>query len=823
MRTLLAQISFTISVQKISLCQSLVRRMLARFEVCRRRQDKACTFIQATWRMRLRWAQFSKQRLACICMQSLVRMILARNSFRIALKSTCTVQARWRSIQPRRWLATCKQSAIKLQSSFRRALARKKAEQRSLAIATIQCAARVIIAKEKMRAAAFHRCLQTRSATVIQSIWKGSIKAKRFHMNRKSIIMIQSTFRRHTMRFSLSKRRKAILSLQYAMRRWLAVRALSRLREAKRHCCAATSLQCSFRRCRAKRILSNLRQAERILSLRRNNGSTIIQRISRGFLARKQLFHLNACCVTIQRVFRGHVAWEEAKWMFHDIILAQSIIRCWFARRVSRHREKSVITLQSLARRLLVHLQIQALRRKITAAITLQRLHRGNMDRALATQILAARKLQAQWRCYRENVDYLILKLGAIQIQATFRKYQSRFELDKRRVSVYVLQAFARFSLFRRQLATRRGSAVVIQSAFRMKMARVAANFHRISAVTIQRHARGNLARSRFRLANAAASTIQKYWRGYVALSFYLLQIIAATRIQTRWRGKLAKFVIDDIRTTIIANNFLRERSAKKIQNCFVRFAMLRKMFRSACIIQRATHLLLAKLKRKKVRRGIVALQSLARSRTVRKRSDQQIKALLRRVQVENKKAAADPKRQLGFRTRSALYSLQKSTRLSQVLSSICTLEVATRHSPVCCALFVDAGAPAILFELIHSCNRSLPHAEILHAVLQSFRNISRYDSLFPSLASETGVKQFINLVQLFRDKAGIFCLAASLLERALSYNNDLKVMFRSSEYLKRLKGVYTLCKRSQRSGEEFHKGINALERILVLLGKSPV
>ena len=101
---------------------------------------------------------------------------------------------------------------------------------------------------------------------------------------------------------------------------------------------------------------------------------------------------------------------------------------------------------------------------------------------------------------------------------------------------------------------------------------------------------------------------------------------------------------------------------------------------------------------------------------------------------------------------------------------------ISARLSGVCCVAFAEAGAPDILFSLIRTCNRSLPHVELLHYILLTMLNVSQYENLLPSIATLTGVEVFLDLVQMFRDKDAVFVLAVSLLEQVIRFSEDFQV-----------------------------------------------
>jgi len=52
--------------------------------------------------------------------------------------------------------------------------------------------------------------------------------------------------------------------------------------------------------------------------------------------------------------------------------------------------------------------------------------------------------------------------------------------------------------------------------------------------------------------------------------------------------------------------------------------------------------------------------------------------------------------------------------------------EVVTRLSPESCQRMADGKAVAVLFKLMHHCNRSLPHMELLKYALLILLNLSK-------------------------------------------------------------------------------------------------
>ena len=52
--------------------------------------------------------------------------------------------------------------------------------------------------------------------------------------------------------------------------------------------------------------------------------------------------------------------------------------------------------------------------------------------------------------------------------------------------------------------------------------------------------------------------------------------------------------------------------------------------------------------------------------------------------------------------------------------------DVATRLSPVCCERMVEVNAVGVLYQLLNSCNRSLPHMEIIKYTVNILLNLAK-------------------------------------------------------------------------------------------------
>lgn len=128
--------------------------------------------------------------------------------------------------------------------------------------------------------------------------------------------------------------------------------------------------------------------------------------------------------------------------------------------------------------------------------------------------------------------------------------------------------------------------------------------------------------------------------------------------------------------------------------------------------------------------------------------------------------------------TYKALAIIENSRLLSEVKEAVKTLERTTHGSKECCKYFVKARGQNMLCSLITSCNRSSPHLELTQLILLTLTNVAKCHSAAQRLASNEVAEVIIYVCQMYRDKAKLFSLASSLLERILQSNDNIKVSF---------------------------------------------
>jgi abnormal spindle-like microcephaly-associated protein len=656
------------------------------------------------------------------------------------------------------------------------------------------------------------------NAIKIQSYWRCFTSFVAYNLLLSDVVLVQSVVRRQIGRRLMAQRKEAVVSVQKAARRWVACRRVSDLRkqqeeEHRRQFAAAIRIQ-SYWRCYASFVKYNLllndvtiaqsavrRRSARRLMAQRKEAVVSVQKAARCWVACRRVSDLRkqqeeehrrqfAAVIKIQSDWRCYASFVKYNLLLNDVTIAQSAVRRRSACRLMTQRKRAVVSIQNAARLWIAHRQVSNLRKQreeerkqmdleVDSSVTIQRAWRGSVSRSISRRHAAARRIQKTWRCFNVHVDYIIQLLGVINVQSCIRGFLGKCSFQRMKRGTIALQALARGVAQRKELARARAAAITVQSLLRAKQARSIFQRDRQAAMTIQRWTRGHLARIELEIAHYAACEIQRVWRGYNKFVDFAISIISAVKIQSVIRMKRAKLTMQELKFAAWAERAFRQRKAITIQRAFRDYVHRMCMEQATRVIQRAARAFLFRKIMGKVLRGVTRLQGVIRAQSVRRDRRKKVAIIARRVERANARAKAEPKLRLGYRTASGLSILQTSNRLSEIMSAVTMLETSTRLSIVCCRKFIKAKAADILLALIRSCNRSLPHVELLHFVLLTFDNVSKHDAFLPSLANTLSADVFMDLIQMFRDKDSIFCLSVALLGRILHCDVEVKVRIR--------------------------------------------
>ena len=321
--------------------------------------------------------------------------------------------------------------------------------------------------------------------------------------------------------------------------------------------------------------------------------------------------------------------------------------------------------------------------------------------------------------------------------------------------TVTIIQSYVRAFFSRQAYREKKKKAIRIQKFWRLIHYNSKLKQKLIAVRLLQKLWRGFSCRFKIESKCSAAIEIQRIWRGYNANIEFLVCVMACIKIQSMARKALAckEFLVlrkkACLRKKLICRKNLSAIIIQKAFKCYTfQNYMLECLVRLQCLWRGA--MLRDKLHKKL--NGVLLLQSVFRGNIVRRNSSPKIRKAFNSVTRANKGAK------------------------SEIMNAVMILEVSTRLSKRCCNSFAKAGASEIMYNLIQSCNRSLPHMEMLHYILTTLSNVSDHSKLVCYVATASSVEILLDIIQMFRDKENMFSLASIMMERILFSSKKLTV-----------------------------------------------
>lgn len=809
---------YSATIQSTVLIQKMARGFLGRKLYSVNKTRHAATCIQKVWRGFSVQVQYQMEILDIVCVQSLARRFLAKREHERRIEALSILQCAYRCALARREMhARVRrrnierlryESAVLIQAHVRTMVVRQN-------IFRLQCAAYVI--QSRWREVLHYRSMQSAS-TMIQSVYRASQCRKKFLQSKMAAIELQRLWRGFASRQSLEIESYAATVIQSNWRRyWIHSDYTLYLSERK----SATLIQAQARRMLTMMMIDhNNMLAQKIQSCwlkykqlkTETNAATKIQSLVRSNKQRLQYNEMKQSAITLQKIWRGFSVQVQYQIDILDIVCVQSVVRRHLVSKAQKRRVSAASTIQrafrcAAARRERKFRQLVLNTLVTESSIKIQSAVRGHLSRSKFLRMKSASVLmQKCWRGYSDRNCLYKLAQNAAVIQSTYRMYQERKRYisfliaAKQNQAATIIQChwrrcFAQNNYLLDLLEIK--SATLIQASFRMYMHREDYQVIRYSAQTIQRFTRGLLTRVDLAVKHFAASEIQRIWRGHSTCSSKSM-VCGLVKIQSLVRMVAAKEKVRSLRAIRLSVNFRWNRSARIIQTSFRRFALRKKRDHASRIIQKAFRFTTANRRNRAASRGVITLQARFRGGQVRKHRSKRVRQLAEQIKKETKRALRDPTLRLGYRTSRALKILQTSQSLTKIMDAVKELEASTRLSVVCCQVFTKVNAANILLYLIQSCNRSVPHMELKEHILLTLENVAQYPSLVGSFAHYKYAEVFLDNVQVFRDKDGIFCLAVLLLARITKADPNVAQFCATHEHLKRLREVHRVVSRKR-------------------------
>ena len=768
--------------------QSIARRYLSVQEAKRRRgvRHHAATIIQAQWRSLSATSTLRESVAAATVIQKVTRGALVRVDIDKLTSHARIIQATWRMYQLKMDYKCAIQHVVIAQTVIRRQIAKRSACSRRMSVLAIQGFGRIVLAKSNV-----NEMKMEQAATAIQKVIRGAIVRAEIDRLSSNARIIQATWRMYQLKTNYKCAIQQVVIAQTVIRRQIAKRSAHARRMA------VLTVQAFGRIVLAKSNVSKMK-AEQVAFIVETESARCIQAICRGYKTRNLLRRQTVAATIIQSEWKCFIAFLQYQSDLVDIVIVQSVVRGWQARKLAWRKTGALQMIQATARRWLASKHAKArfaemvaqLLVRSGAAVKIQAAFRAYKGKILLQNHKAATVIQKTWRCFTGHVDFLLAILDVITIQRCARLYVKKSREAIATPGITAMQSLYRGLIQRRHSRRRLEAIIVLQSCCRGLLARHALKLDRKAATTIQRHVRGFLDRVDLEIQKYAASEIQRVWRGFLDRIESLYRLVMILRIQSATRRWFAIRAIKQKRREAEVEHRFRSCKARLLQRAFRRYLEVLKLENAACVVQKAARVYLTKQRFEKMDAGVVLIQAYWRSHRVRCVRTKITREVARRIASANERALQNPDMVLGVRTQRALQELQTSKRLTEIMEAAKILETSTRLSINCCVAFVEVGAPNILYDLIGTCNRSLPHIEILYYVLLTLQNVSKHDHLLKDVATSKCTEIFLDLVQMLRDKHDVFIVALTLLSRVVRSNEDCMKICSKVENMKRLNHV---------------------------------
>lgn len=325
----------------------------------------------------------------------------------------------------------------------------------------------------------------------------------------------------------------------------------------------------------------------------------------------------------------------------------------------------------------------------------------------------------------KERRYYLKLRSTTIKIQQIYKlKYQIKIK------SVIQIQSCVRMYLAQKKFKLIRASAIKIQKWFRNKKDRIRYLKLKRSLPYIQKKSIDYLQK-----INEAATKIQKTFRIYKFRESMKKYRQSAIKIQ-RWHREMflrydfikKKRIILQIQALYRRLYMVRRNSAAlRIQSGWRAYLARKEL---AKLKQEYEKKIAEELEKRRLNIAATKIQSLWRGYSIRKETNLMLNKIRNRLSfyMANRNSSEQKQNTLGSRIIKSLQILKyPNILIQQLMSALIELDKVTKLSPECCEIFSKEGAIEILYAFISSCNRSVPHMDLIKICLQIFINLGKY------------------------------------------------------------------------------------------------
>ena len=360
-RGFVARCQFRRQMQQVRKCQASVRGFLARRRYSK--LQRAAGLGQSLWRRHVALASYTKLRQAAVAMQARFRCNRQRVSFLEQKTAVIKIQAAVRGFLARQNYQRTRQVFVQLQAVVRAKQQRSRFLELRHAVHflherrhAVLCGRRdrnAFVAQKKatlVLQTAFRRIQtqrvfqeQIKSIVRIQALVRGWLASTAFQRIRRAAVVLQQKYRRMMMLRRCRGDFLAMKSSAERVQRWFrcrqAVRQLADLREKRdeQQCQQMLSIVM------ARRIQRSYRSfVERRKEKQRQEAASMLQSWWRRRCGRPYFLRLRAAALLLQRRFRGSLSRQSSA-----IVTVQRVIRGFLARRQAQRVRKAILCIQA--------------------------------------------------------------------------------------------------------------------------------------------------------------------------------------------------------------------------------------------------------------------------------------------------------------------------------------------------------------------------------------------------------------------------------------------------------------------------------------------
>ncbi|XP_021053288.1 abnormal spindle-like microcephaly-associated protein [Mus pahari] len=598
-----------------------------------RKMHFAATLIQSHFRRHRQQTYFHRLRKAATIVQQRYRAVKEGSAeFQKYSRLRCSViliQAAFRGLKTRRHLKAMHLAATLIQRRFRTLLMRRKF------LSLRKTAIRI---QRQYRARLYAKCsrqqlLLEKAVIKIQSSYKGWVVRKRVRKMHMAATVIQATFRMHRAYMGYQHVKQASVVIQRQYQAHTAAKLQRQLFLRQKH--AAVVLQAAFRGMKTRSHLKAMHSSatliqskfrafivrRRFIALRK--AAIFVQRKFRATLYAKHKLHqflqLRKAAITIQSSYRRLMVQKklqemhraaaliQATFRMHRTYVAFHIWKCASIRIQQRYRAYRTIKLQK---------EILLREEQHSAAVIIQSTYRMHRQRCFYQQLRwAAKVVQKKYRANKRRQDLLyVCKEETPLSQMHFQGLNTAKQGQRQHEATVIIQKHFRAFKARRPMESERGFQAVCRKYKAKKYLSKAE-----AASRIQAWYRRWRVRKRYLTLLKAVRITEGYFSAKLERRRLLKMRAAAIIIQRKWRATLS--------ARGARENLKRHRAACVIQAHFRGYQGRQSFLQqrsAALIIQRHVRAMAAakqeRLKYIKLKKSTVVLQALVRGWLVRKR-----------------------------------------------------------------------------------------------------------------------------------------------------------------------------------------------------------